>query len=953
MSLPYPARSGHEIFPGAIYFAFALVILIFGVPDPVYTQQDASTDRIMKYSRRQAEIFRQRKDEAEKKAREKGWVIKQDLTDGGQRELVGAGPAGNPIYYITDNVIAAITSGTNELWTDSASGLDLEGAGFIIGEWDGGRVRQLHQEFVNGSGSRVTLGDGLIALSDHSTHVAGTLIAEGQVPDAHGMAPAALLHSYDWNEDISEMAEEYTVNGLALSNHSYSFIHGWYEDSDHDWWWYGDVEISETEDYLFGFYDETTETWDSLAYLCPFYLVVKSAGNDRGTTHTGDHWVFYNGNWVPSNATRDPDGGADGYDCVGNIGVAKNILTVGAVSDIPGGYNAPADVVMTSFSAWGPTDDGRIKPDIVANGMYLYSSIATYNSAYDNMSGTSMASPAACGSLALLQDYYDSLNGTFMRASALKALVINTAFECGTNPGPEYSFGWGLLNSAGAADLVTRDYSDGDVINVNYLFNTETETYNYYSLGDTAANVTICWTDPPGTAASPSLNPTTSRLVHDLDLRIISEAGVTYFPWTLNPASPSLPAGTGDNFRDNVEKITIAVPTAGEYTIQVSHKGTISGQHYALVVSGLSSIHLTNTWAGTAGTGWNNAANWSLGHVPQSPEYVIIPAGCPNYPVLTGNLGVGYYNGYSNICQTLTIAAGATFTLSGKDLICAGQLTVSGILFIGDDATLNDGAVVSLASTGSIYTGYTDGYHGSLSLNSGSSVTQSGGHIYTEELLIDAGSQYNASAGYFHLYKQGTANSAQLIEINDVDNHFYYFYVDTLANAYLDNCTETLNVSYITRLKGNLSLNSFDMQSYFMNIYGELLITTGTLNITQTGPVFYNTSTLTMSGGELNTNNSIWFNSGSTVNVSGGTLSIKRDLYNQAGEFTPSGGTVRFFGPQQSEIKGATTFHHLEVAKNPGIIVLSASNVNVMDTVNIINGKLVVRNSTFHAGTGN
>jgi hypothetical protein len=142
------------------------------------------------------------------------------------------------------------------------------------------------------------------------------------------------------------------------------------------------------------------------------------------------------------------------------------------------------------------------------------------------------------------------------------------------------------------------------------------------------------------------------------------------------------------------------------------------------------------------------------------------------------------------------------------------------------------------------------------------------------------------------------------------------------------------------------------MQSYFMNVYGQISISTGWLNITQTGPVFYNTSVLDMTGGDIISNNSIWFNSGATVNITDGTMSIRRDLYNQAGEFTPSGGKVRFFGNLPSEIKGATTFHRLEIEKNQGINVLSAANTNITDSVKITSGNLIIRNSTLHTGTG-
>jgi len=58
---------------------------------------------------------------------------------------------------------------------------------------------------------------------------------------------------------------------------------------------------------------------------------------------------------------------------------AKNILTVGAVEGIPGGYNRKEDVIMSSFSSWGPTDDGRIKPDLVADGVGVYSTNASTN----------------------------------------------------------------------------------------------------------------------------------------------------------------------------------------------------------------------------------------------------------------------------------------------------------------------------------------------------------------------------------------------------------------------------------------------------------------------------------------------------------------------------------------------------------------------------------------------
>ncbi|MBP6871079.1 MAG: S8 family serine peptidase [Bacteroidales bacterium] len=934
-------------------FKIVLILIVMSLSVSLFAQSDPDPDEIKSFAIYQSGQFAALKSAADSLAAERGWVTRIPTSNGGVVELMSIGRDGIPKYYTTFNQNAARTSGTNNLWPDSASGLDLDGAGFVIGEWDGGRVKQLHQEFVGTSGTRVTLGDGLIDLSDHSTHVAGTLIAEGQVVAAHGMAPAALLHSYDWNDDLGEMASEYDDNFLVLSNHSYGYITGWYVDNENVWWWYGDVTISGTEDYKFGFYDDYSHDWDSLAILCPYYLIVVAAGNDRDDEHTGDHWVFYNGDWVPSNAERDPDGGSDGYDCIGNLGVSKNVLTVGAVGDIVSGYSVPSDVVMTNFSSWGPTDDGRIKPDIVANGTSLYSSISTTNSSYAPMSGTSMAAPTTTGTIALLQELYHSIHSSYMRSSLAKALIINSAYESGTTTGPDYKFGWGLLNSAGAAGTIIQDTSDEYIMQVNYLFNTEIETYVYYSTGDTSVNVTLCWTDPPGTSPNPSLNPVTLMLVNDLDLRIIRTSGSTYYPWMLNPASPASPASTGDNFRDNVEKVTIATPGPGEYTVRISHKGTTSGQYYALVISGLTSIRPTNTWTGVSSTNWLSTANWSLGHIPAGSEIVVIPAGCTNYPVLSSNLGIGYYSGYAGLCHSLNLENGATLTLNGTDLVSAGEMNIDGVLYIGDDLMLNDGAVVNLTLNGAIYTGYTNGYHGYLAMNDGSSVVQSGGNLYAEELLLNSGALYSASSGYFHIYKQETANTNQLIQVNDPDNHFYYFNIDTLANAYIDNSSEDINVFFISRVSGTLALNSFSMNAPFVNVYGKIILTTGSLNITNTGPVFNANSTLDMTGGEIMTNNSIWFNSGCNVLISDGTIHIRRDLYNQYGEFTPSGGKVRFFGDLQSDIKGPTTFYQLEIEKDTGITVLSRFQMHVSDSLFMEMGDLKIQNSVLHIGSGN
>ena len=109
-------------------------------------------------------------------------------------------------------------------------------------------------------------------------------------------------------------------------------------------------------------------------------------------------------------------------------------------------------MLISPYSAWGPVDDGRIKPDIVANGADVFSTLETSDGAYGQMYGTSMANASASGTLALLKEHYmNTHGGAVMKAATLKGLVIHTADECGPSPGPDYQFGWGLLNAESAA----------------------------------------------------------------------------------------------------------------------------------------------------------------------------------------------------------------------------------------------------------------------------------------------------------------------------------------------------------------------------------------------------------------------------------------------------------------------------------------------------------------------
>lgn len=530
---------------------------------------------------------------ADQIAKQKGWLIRAELADLRVIELNKI-RNGIPLYYSTMNRNAAISVNADDAWPGGSAGLSLNGSGVRLGIWDGGRVRTTHQEF----GGRAAQQDGSPPLSGHSTHVAGTMIGAGLSPGgafpaghSRGMSFAATLHSYDFNNDESEMRTA-SANGLLVSNHSYGLITGWtFGDfgAGSGWYWFGDATVSPVEDYFFGFYSFQSESWDEIAYEHPYYLIVKAAGNDRneGPSPGSGHFVQVNGVWTFSTITRNRDGNS-GYDSIGHAGVSKNILTVGAVNDVIGGYSSPAGVSLASFSCFGPADDSRIKPDIVANGVDLYSSLSGSNSDYGNISGTSMSSPNASGSLGLLiQHYRATHSGEDMRAATLKGLAIHTANECGASAGPDYAFGWGLLNVTGATGVITHDAVEPGVIQELVEFDGISQVWTYSGSGSIKA--TISWTDPAGTEPAAAVDPLSKALVNDLDLRLIGPGGAIHEPWRLVASSPTAAATTGDNVSDNVEVVSIASPPAGNYTVQITHKGGLAGnfQHVSLILSGL------------------------------------------------------------------------------------------------------------------------------------------------------------------------------------------------------------------------------------------------------------------------------------------------------------------------------------------------------------------------------
>ncbi|NMH26707.1 S8 family serine peptidase [Flavobacterium silvaticum] len=437
-------------------------------------------------------------------------------------------------------------------------GLSLDGDGMSMAMWDGGWARKTHAEFNVDGTSKVTTADvaSTTESDGHATHVAGTLVAKGAVSSAKGMAPKASLRSYNWTNDITEVITEAATNGLLFSNHSYGVPI------------YNDAGEMQVPNWFMGCYNDDAQDWDAVAVANPYYLMVTSAGNEGGSSYDG--------------------GIAPGLDKLTGEKNSKNNLVIAnanpTVHPITGVISA---LPINSSSSQGPSDDGRIKPDLAGDGTNLFSSYNTDDTSYETLTGTSMASPNVAGSLLLLQQHYRNLYPTYMRSSTVKALVCHSALDDPETPGPDPRFGWGLLDAQAAATVISQSTTGQSLLLELTLESGQDYVYHFSSNSSDPIKATICWLDPTGNSQAGQLNSTTPALVNDLDLRI-SNSSETYFPWKLDLANLTDGAVKGDNIVDNVERVEVDEAATGDYTLTVSNKGSLNGgsQKFSLVLSG-------------------------------------------------------------------------------------------------------------------------------------------------------------------------------------------------------------------------------------------------------------------------------------------------------------------------------------------------------------------------------
>lgn len=568
------------------------------------------------------------KQEALAAAKANNWPEFVKNENGTVDELMKLTPDGQPMYYSVDNKAAARSTRTNFLNTGGGLGLTLDGQGMTARVWDGGNVRTTHQEF----GTRVNIIDTPNAALDgnsfHSTHVSGTIAAQGIVANAKGMAPTAQVRTFNWTADSSEALSE-VQNGMLLSNHSYGvpiISNG--------------VALSPS---LIGTYSAESREWDVVTYNAPYYLMVVSAGNNGQDS-----------NGQPS---------TPGYDKLVGNKVSKNNLVVANTNDATINTNGDLlSVTINGSSSQGPSDDFRIKPDISGNGTNVYSTLDNSNTAYGNLTGTSMAAPNVTGTLLLLQQHYNNINGHFMKAATLKALACHTADDIG-RVGPDANYGWGLLNAKKAAEAISENGLES-IISELSLAQGQTYTTNVSSNGMEPLNASIVWNDVPGTAVN-GVNVTTPVLVNDLDIRI-TKNGTTYYPWRLQSTATLSATNSGDNNVDTVERVTIPA-ASGTYTIAVTHKGNLlqGPQNFSLVVTGIVSSFSLTSLTNDQTLCNNQTASYNF-------KYATANTTATNFSVI--DLPSGANANFNT--STLSANGDVTMTLSNLQAVTPGEYTV-------------------------------------------------------------------------------------------------------------------------------------------------------------------------------------------------------------------------------------------------------------------------------------
>lgn len=383
------------------------------------------------------------------------------------------------------------------------------------------------------------IGRGITPLQNpawHPTLVAGILASDSGSnpptgpPKYSGLLPAGTVRSYEWNHAtiISDYFDAMTHNARISTN---SF--GWVDDYPFSTGFDPYMSMSQ-------FYDEVVsgrDTFGAPSGLPHRMLVVASVGNE------GDHTNF----WSTARV----------------VNSAKNVLSVGNVSS----FNPNSQVDVLGFPAHdsgrGPTYTGSLSPILSAPGTQMICQGPDTDMTctdpesgkgitstlppdlYGSSSGTSFSTPIVSGAAAQLRHYYESVCNFEPAPQDLRALLVHSAkdltwagnlskVDSDTDyVGPDYIFGYGLLQLNGAMELarkaVTESIETGWVEHrVLVKDNSALIDFN----GTPSLKVTLVW-DDPAYFSDYGLREDTWTLHNDLDLEVIDPEGNRHLPWVL------------------------------------------------------------------------------------------------------------------------------------------------------------------------------------------------------------------------------------------------------------------------------------------------------------------------------------------------------------------------------------------------------------------------------------
>ena len=300
----------------------------------------------------------------------------------------------------------------------------------------------------------------------------------------------------------------------------------------------------------------------------------------------------------------------------GSPGTAKNVITVGASESPRASGTDGCDVTniqsddardMAFFSSRGPTDDARVKPDILGPGTHIIgaqsqasgydgngvcdATFPTGSTLYNLSSGTSHSAPAVAAMAALFRQWYrlNKGNGTATPSPALtKAALAGSGTDLVGGDGvlgsvPAGSQGWGLANIPRLLDPGPRFFWDQQT-----TFGATGEAFDRtFAVQDPSkpVRVTVAWTDPPGPTSGNSF-------VNNLDLVVGAGSGV--YKGNVFSGGVSTPGGVADP-RNNLESVYLPAGPSGNFSVSVVAAniagngvpgvGDATDQDFALVVS--------------------------------------------------------------------------------------------------------------------------------------------------------------------------------------------------------------------------------------------------------------------------------------------------------------------------------------------------------------------------------